>query len=296
MANSESANTAKMLFIGILICFKSFTTTQGHFIDPNGKCQSDLPTNGEQKFLHSAPENPMMASLPENPSAFGTAVKCGMSFSYSNGNRRHIRTSVRLDLIQHTVANKTPGEGGTQTGQLQPVQYLNNLTLRIGIAQIQTTNHFLPHQEPSIPAEEDPFLETGHAGQFRIIPVVPIEGVETQEAQVSCQFAQMDVANELKHLLTAPAHRPQPGRRKGMHLKRSILLDDIPGRDFDAGGFNHSYLGMGHAKRLEQIFYRTASAGNGHADRWSPPPGNESGQLSMKGQLHFIHHIAGNLR
>jgi len=65
------------------------------------------------------------------------------------------------------------------------------------------------HQQPAVAGQQDALLAGGYLRQLGVVPIVLVDRVEAEQAQVGRKLAEMDVAQEAG----------RPGQRRAQQLR-----------------------------------------------------------------------------
>jgi hypothetical protein len=123
-----------------------------------------------------------------------------------------------------------------------------------------------PFEQTSIPGQKGTAVSHGSLCEHAVLPITPIESIETTQAQIAGELPQMDVHDETGFTQRSGAHCSH--RADIDTLEDRIDADTVAIRDRPLEGNRfpvHQHqidLGMGHAQTFDQVLDRpTGSTG-----------------------------------
>lgn len=100
--------------------------------------------------------------------------------------------------LQQTIALHAAFERLEGAEEVEAADDLQQLPLRVGVTNAVAVRHDPPLDEAPITGQEDAALVAGDAGQFSVLVIVRVEGVEAEHAKVASQRAEVNVTDKAR--------------------------------------------------------------------------------------------------
>jgi hypothetical protein len=136
----------------------------------------------------------------------------------------------------------------------------DGLKLFVGVVGVQTAaiHDNFPHKQAAVAGQEDTGFVVGKLGQNLVVEVVGIEGIETEEAEIGCETAEMDVGDEARGSGQRGAQRGQRRGIKGLEFgvdgEAVSGLEEVVEIYRTAVDDEGVYLGVGDAGGFDDMF------------------------------------------
>src|SRR6056297_2834258 len=152
----------------------------------------------------------MAASPIHLPATFTTTI-LGTPFTYP---RRYLLLcllplrALRPQFMQYAVTGSTAAKGPNLFKKIKPRHDLPYLLKGSSVLHIQPAQHYLAHQQLTVPGQQDKLLVRRALRQIGITGMVMVFGIETQNSKAAGQSSQMHIRYKAR---VPQGFRPQMG-------------------------------------------------------------------------------------
>src|SRR5205807_7605360 len=111
----------------------------------------------------------------------------------------------RLELLHHfgflyffeeRIATQATGKWSDRGEEIKAPHYFDGLFSRVLGARIIAMLYDLVHEQPAIAREQGPIVDLHDGEQLSILRIPIVNDIETKQAQVACQFSEMDISDK----------------------------------------------------------------------------------------------------